>query len=194
MKSKITTGRGDGGKTTSLDGDSFEKNHPRMEAAGALDMLRAQTALLRLQLQEQYPEDLMETDFLLFLLHLYFLIGTVISDPYMRKPEWRRGEIRKEHLARLEQEQGRLESGLNLPASFIVSASNTAAAQADIAAATARAFERRLVAFREATPGLQIPLVLSFVNRLSDYFFILARRLDNGQHQTLDYTFLEATD
>lgn len=191
MKSKVTTGKGDAGNTKALDGDAFGKNHPMMEAVGTLDMLRAQTALLRLQLQEQYPGELPEINFLLYLSHLYFLIGTTISDPYIRKPEWRRGEIRKEHLLRLEEEQERLESELNLPQSFIVSATDMVAAQADITAVCARTFERRFVAFSEATPDFYMPVCLAFVNRLSDYFFVLGRHLEHGRHQPVNYGLLE---
>ena len=55
MKSNVTTGKGDSGQTRALDGTQFEKCHPMMEAVGTLDTLRTHTALLRLQLQEQYP-------------------------------------------------------------------------------------------------------------------------------------------
>jgi cob(I)alamin adenosyltransferase len=191
MKSNVTTGKGDAGKTTALDGSAFEKSHPMMEAVGTLDALRAQTAQLRLQLQEQYPGELIEINFLLFLLHTYFLIGTTISDPYIRKPEWRRGEVTKAHLDRLEEEQQRLESGLNLPHSFIVSATNTVAAQADITASAARTFERRLVAFCLSMPDVHIPVCMAFTNRLSDYFFVLARHLERGHHQPVNYGLLE---
>lgn len=191
MKSNVTTGKGDSGQTRALDGTQFEKCHPMMEAVGTLDTLRTHTALLRLQLQEQYPDETGQIDFLLLLLHTYFLIGTTISDPQMRKPEWHRGEITMEHLQRLESEQQRLEEGLTLPHSFIVSATNPVAAQADVTASAARTFERRLVAFCQSTPEFQHPACLAYINRLSDYFFLLARHLEKGHHQPVDYSILD---
>jgi len=191
VKSNVTTGKGDSGQTRALDGTQFEKCHPMMEALGTLDTLRTHTALLRLQLQEKYPEETRQIKFLLFLLHTYFLIGTTISDPQMRKPEWHRGEITTKHLQRLESEQQHLEEDLTLPHSFIVSATNPIAAQADITASTARAFERRFVAFCQSTPEFQHPTCLAYINRISDYFFILARQLEKGLHQPVDYSTLE---
>lgn len=191
MKSNVTTGQGDSGQTRALDGALFEKCHPMMEAVGTLDTLRTQTALLRLQMQEHCPDETGQIDFLLFLLHTYLLMGTTISDPQVCKPESHRGEITMKHLLRLEMEQQRLEEGLTLPHSFIVSATNPVAAQADITASAARTFERRLVAFCQSTPDFQNPTCLAYINRLSDYFFILARHLEKGRHQPVDYSVLE---
>ncbi len=193
MKSNITTKQGDAGHTKALDGTTFDKSHPMIEAVGALDALRAETAMMRLQLQANNPDALTEIGFLHFLLHTYFLIGTEISDPYGRKPEWRRGEITREHLERLEAEQERMESGLRLPRAFIVTATNILAAQADIVASTARTFERRMVAFSAVTPDFACPVCQAFVNRLSDYFFILARHLEEGHHQPVNYELLDGT-
>ncbi|MCK5861530.1 MAG: ATP:cob(I)alamin adenosyltransferase [Candidatus Hydrogenedentes bacterium] len=187
MKSKLTTGQGDTGKTRTLDGRVLAKSHPALEAVGTLDALRTQTALLRLQLQKKEPEECSEINFLLFLLHTYPLIGTAISDPYIHKPEWRRGELEEKHLHFLEEEQKRLEAELNLPREFIVSATNILAAQADCTAVAARTFERRLVAFCQSTPDFDIPICLAFTNRMSDYFFVLARYLEKGHHEVVTY-------
>ncbi len=191
MKSKVTTKQGDAGNTKALDGSALDKSHPMIEAVGMLDELRTQTAMLRLQVQGEGPDALTEIGFLHFLLHTYFLLGTIISDPHGKKPEWRRGEITREHLAQLEAEQERMEAGLRLPRAFIVSATNTLAAQADIVAAVARTFERRMVAFCLATPDFDHPVSVAFVNRLSDYFFILARHLEKGHHQPVNYELLD---
>jgi len=191
MKSSVTTKQGDAGQTKALDGNAFDKCHSMMEAVGALDALRVQTALLRLQLQDKNPEALPEIGFLHFLLHTYFIFGATISDPYRRKPEWHHGEITQHYLDRLEAEQEHLESGLRLPRAFIVSATNALAAQADITACAARTFERRLVAFCRETPGFECPICLAFANRLSDYFFILARHLEKGYHLPVNYEILD---
>jgi len=191
MESSVTTKKGDSGQTRALDGAAYGKDHVLMEAVGALDALRAQTALLRVQLQEQQPEALEEIGFLLYVLHSYFLIGSAISDPHNQKMEWRRGQLNPGHLQRLEAEQARLEAALRLPRAFIVCAVNALAAQADITAATTRTFERRLVAFAKAMPDFDAATMLAYVNRLSDFFFILARHLENGRHQPVNYELLD---
>lgn len=188
MKSQVTTKYGDGGMTRSLGGDKVPKDHPIVEATGALDTLRAELALLRLEMVERPGgESSPEADFLWWLLHMCFVMGAEISDPLRKHPEWRQGEVGPKHLAHLEKEQARLEAATPLPRAFIVSATNRAAARADITTTMARAFERRLVSLKSAVPEFQADNLLAFVNRLSDYLFILARHLDGGEHHPVDY-------
>ena len=188
MRSIVTTGKGDTGQTHTLDGEAVYKDHPITEALGALDMMRTQIALLRVQLLETRPEARQETDFLLFILHTCFLIGSSVADPHNRKPEWHPVRLHPVHLEKLEAEQARLEATLQLPRAFIACAANTLAAQADVAASATRGFERRLVALRKETPDLAGGLTGAYVNRLSDYLFIVARFLEQGRHQPLDYS------
>ncbi len=191
-RSQVTTKRGDAGETTALSGDDLPKSHIIVECTGTIDELRAHTALLRLQILEREPNrnDGM-ADFLFWLLHTYFLIGTACSDPLDKHPEYRRDNIGPDHLARLEQEQARMEEALSLPSSFLVSASNSLAAQADVACTVARRLERNIVRLKEAFPAWQSADILRFVNRLSDTLFIVARRLDGGHHVPVDYGVLD---
>ncbi len=192
MKSQVTTKRGDHGFTTALSGESFPKSHPVMECVGTVDELRAHTALLRLQILEAKPADYEAlAAFLLWLLHAHFLIGTACSDPRNRHPEYRKGAITPRDIARLEAEQLRLEERTPLPHSFIVAASNPLAAQADIACTVARRLERHVVRLMEVIGEFQASDILIFLNRLSDYLYILARSLEHPQHTIVDYTILE---
>jgi len=188
MRSIVTTGAGDAGQTHTLDGEAVYKDHPITEALGALDTMRTQIALLRVQLLENRSEARQETEFLLYILHTCFLIGSSVADPHNRKPEWHPVRLQPVHLEKLEAEQARLEAALHLPRAFIVCAANPLAAQSDVAASATRAFERRLVALRMENPDLAGGLIGAYVNRLSDYFFILARSLEQGVHQALDYS------
>jgi len=189
LHSQVTTKYGDGGMTRTLGGEKVPKTHPILQANGALDSLRARLARLRLMILERNPADAEElAAFLWWLLHVCFVAGAEISDPLWKHHAAHPGKIGPDYLAKLEGEQARLESITTLPHAFIVSASNLASAEADIAATVAREFERRLVAMHEALPEFACDDLLSFTNRLSDYLFILARRLDNGKYQTVDYT------
>ncbi len=188
MKSMVTTGYGDSGQTHTLDGETVFKDDPVIEALGALDTMRTQIALLRTQLQEHRPETREETEFLLFVLQTCFLIGSAVGDPRNRKPEWHPIQLNASHLKKLETEQARLEASLCLPRAFIVCAANIQAAQADVVASAVRSFERRLVALRREYPEAPDSLYTAFVNRLSDYFFILARYLEQGRHHAMEYS------
>lgn len=190
MKSVVTTGNGDGGETRTLGGELLSKGHPIIECTGLLDRLRAQIALLRLQLLERKPEAQEEAEFLYWLLHCCFLIGSRVNDADNVHPECRHGDIEERHLRRLEAEQERMEATLQLPKSFVVSASNTLAAQSDCTATFARDFERGLVRAAEIVPELRQTLLLPFANRMGDFFFVLARYLEDGEHLSVDYTRL----
>lgn len=192
MKSRVTTKNGDGGTTRTLGGDIVSKGDIVIACTGRLDTLRAQTARVRLQLIGACG-DSEETlsGSLYWLLHVFFLLGTQLNDPENKHPEYRKEEVSEKHLARLESAQEALEGELNLPKAFIISASSVLAAEVDVLATVARDLERSVVRLQAAVPGFEGGHVLAFVNRLSDYFFVVARYLEKGAHQVVDYGVLE---
>jgi len=190
MTSRVTTGHGDGGFSRTLGGDSLPKSHPVMEAVGAVDELRAQVALLRQMLLREHPEDHDSAELLRWIMVASFPIGTECSDPARAKPTYRAVELTQANLARLEQAQARMEAAIEWPNAFICGAGTVLAAQADIAAISARTLERRIVALRADYPDFAGDVILPFVNRLSDTLYVLARYLEGGQHDPVDYGLL----
>ncbi len=192
MKSHVTTKGGDHGESTTLGGERVRKSHVIMEAVGTLDEVRAHLALLRTGVlasgREEWEQD---AEFLHWLLHICFLIGTELSDPHRRHPEYRRAELSPGHLSRLEAEQARVESGLALPHAFIVCAGTPLAAQADLAATVARRLERAVVRLAEDVPRLEEGPLLPFLNRLNDYLFVVGRRLEDGRHLPVRYEVVD---
>ncbi|MDX9975235.1 MAG: ATP:cob(I)alamin adenosyltransferase [FCB group bacterium] len=192
MKSQVTTKRGDQGNTTALSGDSYPKSHVIMECVGGIDELRAHTALARLMILRERGDDGKEVgDFLFWLLHTYFLIGSACSDPLDKHLEYRWDNLAKKHIDILEREQLRIEALTKLPHAFIVSAANELAAQIDVTCTVARRLERAVVRLKEAVPEWRSDDIMVFLNRLSDYLYMLARYLENGQHISVDYAVLE---
>lgn len=195
MRSRVTTKNGDGGVTRTLSGDVLSKAHPILECTGRLDALRAQLALLRLEIITVEPDEVEAIEkFLFWLLHCCFIVGAEVNDPERKHPEYRQGEIGPFHLDCLEKAQARLEAKTQFPRAFIVSAGNRAAALADVTATVARDFERSLVRLSEALPQFNAAALLAFTNRLSDYLYILARHLDNGKGQAVDYGVIYEID
>ena len=123
-------------------------------------------------------------------MHCCFALGAQISGLSASADSSVPG-IRATHLQQLKEEQDRLEQALTLPPAFIATATNETAALADQTATAARTLERRMVACQSAVPLFADPLALAFVNRFSDYLFILARHLEKGNHETVDYTLLD---
>ncbi len=192
MTSPVTTKRGDTGTTMILAGERLPKSHPILQTTGKVDSLRAQTALLRMQILERGTAQQRELDEPLFwLLHCYFLIGTAVNDPSGKHPEYRQADLDETHLTRLEEIQSALEARVSLPKSFIVSASNSLSAQADVVATVARELERALVQLKDVIPEFEVAAILAFINRLSDSLYIMARFLEEGNHVPVDYSVLE---
>lgn len=192
MKSRVTTGVGDEGNTRTLSGEMLPKSDVILECTGCLDALRAHTAALRIDVAKLDREDAQDrADFLFWVLHVCFLIGTEVNDPRNAKPEYRVGIVSEKHLQKLEEEQGALEATLQLPRAFIACATNRLSAEVDIAATVVRRLERNLVRLKQDVPEFEASEILRFVNRLSDYFFVLARYLEDGHHQAVDYSALD---
>ncbi|MBI5095029.1 MAG: ATP:cob(I)alamin adenosyltransferase [Candidatus Hydrogenedentes bacterium] len=192
MKSRVTTKQGDQGQTRALSGDRYSKSHLIMECVGSVDELRAQTALVRLLVLQEKPQAHEHiAEFLFWLLHTYFLVGTECSDPMVKHPEYRKAALAQTHVDRLEAEQMDMEAKLKLSRKFIVSASNVVSAHVDIAATLARRLERNVVRLKEAYPEFDVTLLLIYLNRLSDTLYILARYLDGKSITPVDYSVLE---
>ena len=187
-RSNVTTKRGDRGDTNTISGERYSKSHLIIECCGKLDTLRAETALCRLMLMESGREDADDlAEFLLWILHVYFLVGAQCNDPLNKKPEHRREDVSPRHVERLEEFQADLEARAPVGRVFIASASNRLAAHIDLACTAARAFERDVVRLREQYPAFEGDAILTFTNRLSDSLFVLARFVEDGNHTPLDY-------
>jgi len=191
MTSRVTTGHGDAGFSRTLGGDSLPKSHLIMEAVGATDEFRAQTALLRQLLLRERPDDHESAALLRWIMVASFPIGTECSDPARAKPAYRAVELKAAHLAKLEEAQARMEAAIEWPNAFISGGATVLAAQADVAATSVRTLERRIVALREAYPDFAGEIIIPFVNRLSDTLYVLARYLEDGEHDPVHYDLLD---
>lgn len=187
-KSHVTTGQGDAGTTRALNGRTYPKDHVLMEAVGALDDLRARTALLKIHIATSHPT---QGEFLEWLMNAYFSIGTALSDPEKQKPEYWQVTLNTSHLAKLEAEQSTLEPHIDWAKSFVVGAATEQGAHADLAATAARQLERRIVSVKGEIPTFDDSVITPFINRLSDYLFVLARYLDGGSYIAVDYERLK---
>ena len=195
MRSQVTTKHGDKGRTVTISGDELSKSHPVIECCGDLDAARAETALCRLALLNSGRDDAKElAEFLFWLLHVYFLIGSQCNDPGNKHPEYRKEDIAAKHLAKLEEVQARFEAKARLPGTFVVSASNELAGRFDLLCTTVRRLERSVVRLRETVAEFDADAMLAFLNRLSDCLYMMARYLDDGLYTPLDYSVLGIED
>jgi cob(I)alamin adenosyltransferase len=192
MKSQVTTKHGDGGATRTLGGDAVSKADPTIECTGAVDAVRAQIALLRLEILERKADDAERiAEFLFWVLHVLFLVGTQCNDPRKKKPEYWHEPIAPKHLDKLEAYQAELETVVTLPKKFTVSAGTYLGARADVVVTEVRALERAITRLKESIAEFETDQLLPLINRLSDTLFLVGRTLDDGEAIPLDYEALD---
>ena len=158
---KIYTRTGDDGTTGLADGSRVNKDTPRIEAIGEIDELNSTIGVL---LTHDLPTRLRDT--MTAVQHDLFDLGGELSVPG-------HSIISASHITRLEHELDALNASLAPLKDFILPGGSRGAAAAHVARAVCRRAERALVtlASREGVP----PLLLQYLNRLSDLLFVAAR-------------------
>jgi cob(I)alamin adenosyltransferase len=168
---KIYTRTGDSGTTGLVDGSRVPKHAARMEAIGAVDEANSALGLVLVTLEGEAAADVRR------LQNDLFDLGADLATPgedfapsemalrsVPAQAEW------------LERRIDALNECLEPLRSFILPGGSEAAARAHIARAAVRRAERAMTALAAEAPVN--PAALAFVNRLSDYLFVLARTLN----------------
>jgi cob(I)alamin adenosyltransferase len=168
MAFKIYTKTGDKGETGLFGGARVPKNHIRVEAYGTVDELNSYIGLLRdLVDTPQYKAVLKDIQDRLF------NIGSVLaSDPSknMITPDIKLSDIQM-----LENEIDTMENDLPPLKNFILPGGHSTVSFCNIARTVCRRAERMVVALN--TNENVTPSVMEYLNRLSDYLFVLGRKI-----------------
>lgn len=166
----IVTRTGDKGTTGLYGGARLPKDHPRICAYGDVDELNAvlgvvlASAHLPVDARKQLTE----------IQHLLFRVGGDLATPLQKESKQER--VSSEHVANLEEWIRQLEGDLEPQRAFILPGGTSAAAHLHLARTVCRRAERSVVALQKSEPVN--PDVQVLLNRLSDYFFLLARKLN----------------
>ena len=170
---KIYTKTGDKGMTSLADGQRVEKKCERLEAYGTVDELNSQLGLLMTYCGEQDNKFLMEVQ------RNLFVVGGCLAGAEIDKPlstEGMEAEIdRLTAIVEEAQEDKRFH--------FILPGGSRAAAVAHVCRTVCRRAERAMLRVKSEDGDLDG--MVRYVNRLSDYLFILARKL-NVDNNTKD--------
>lgn len=170
-KSDIYTRKGDSGSTSLVGGVRVPKTHVRLEAYGTVDELNSHLGLLETYLAEDRDKDL-----ILFIQHKLFSIGSYLAtdpDQTEYKPQ---SKLFAEDIVRLENEIDAIDETLPKMTAFIIPGGSRASAQAHVCRTVCRRAERRIWVLKSDQDIDE--LITTFINRLSDYLFILSRRLN----------------
>jgi cob(I)alamin adenosyltransferase len=175
QKARIYTGTGDRGRTSLFSGERVPKNFERVEAYGDVDELNSILGILAGALPEEISELGGEIrQFQSDLLHVGAWLATTPDSPFSADLM----EITDEQITRLEEAIDKLEENLPTLRSFIIPGGHGSAAYAHMARTVCRRAERhvvRLTAEAHGTHPESLRGVITFLNRLSDYLFVLAR-------------------
>ncbi len=166
----VYTKIGDKGKTTFFGCGLVQKNDPRIEAFGALDELNSVIGLTL-----AFVEDEKLTPILTKMQHDLFQVGSDLAGSALEENALPR--IKEDHVKELETHIDEIEKIVGEQTQFILPGGTKASAFLHMARAITRRAERSLVAVQSV---IEInPQVLIYVNRLSDFLFVLARQANN---------------
>jgi len=173
---KIYTKKGDSGTTQLIGGTRVPKHHIRIEAYGTIDELNSFIGLLRDQpINESHKNILLEIQDRLFTIG-----SSLASDP--EKSKMKIPDLKEEDVVLLEHEIDKMEEQLPELKSFVLSGGHTIVSYCHIARCVCRRAERMVVHLAEN--DFVDPIVTRYLNRLSDYLFVLSRKLGAELHAT----------
>ena len=168
---KVYTRHGDQGKTSLVGGQRVSKASKRLEAYGTVDDLSSNLGLLAAMLQEGY-----EYEIIIRIQNCLFNVCTNLATNQDETPLYPSAHLPEGEIAFLEQEVDAIMDMLPERQGFILPGGTREAAQAHVCRTVCRRAERCIVALsEEATVS---PEVQQYVNRLSDYLFVLAKKLN----------------
>ena len=170
-KSLVYTKTGDKGTTSLVGGSRVPKTHIRLEAYGTVDELNSNLGWLY-----TYLLDEADRHFILGVQHKLFAIGSHLAtdqETMQLKPA---SIITSGDVESLEHEIDKLDEQLPELCAFIIPGGSRGASVCHICRTVCRRAERRILALSETCTIS--PEVFAFVNRLSDYLFVLSRKIN----------------
>lgn len=177
MATRIYTKTGDDGSTGLFNGERVKKSHLRVEAYGTIDETNATIGLARLHTGASEPE----IDAMLGRIqHDLFDLGADLCTPEAGAPAaFAVPRIEERHVARIERDIDALTDELPPLKAFILPGGTPAAAALHLCRTVCRRAERLMVALA-APDGTGVSRqALQYVNRLSDFFFVASRYVND---------------
>jgi cob(I)alamin adenosyltransferase len=166
---KIYTRTGDYGLTSLFGGKRVSKADLRIDTYGTVDELNSWIGLLRDQ-----PVNNERTEFLIFLQDRLFTTGSILAtepgNTKVKIPSLSAIDIKN-----IENEIDKMDAGLEPMRSFILQGGHQSVSFCHVARTVCRRAERLTIALNASEPVDE--LVIQFLNRLSDYLFVLARKM-----------------
>ena len=170
-KSLVYTKTGDRGTAGLIGGTRVSKTHIRLEAYGTVDELNANLGLLITYLNEEH-----DREFLLHVQNKLFAIGSHLATDQDKVRLNEVSIITPADVEQIEHEIDAADEILPPLSNFVLPGGAAGAAVCHICRTVCRRAERRILTLSESSTIS--PELLAYVNRLSDYLFILSRKIN----------------
>jgi cob(I)alamin adenosyltransferase len=176
MGFKIYTKTGDEGETSLIGGVRLPKHHIRIEAYGSVDELNSFIGLVRDQQIDEHAKQV-----LISIQDRLFTIGSLLAvgkeDTKMKLPS-----LNEDDITLLEQEMDNMDEQLPEMKHFVLPGGHTTVSHCHVARCVCRRAERAVLKLAENEKVDQ--MIYKYLNRLSDYLFILSRKLTQDLNVT----------
>lgn len=168
---KIYTRTGDTGTTSLIGGKRVEKNSPRLEAYGTVDELNSCIGLLAAD--PAIASHLATLETLHIVQSRLFDVGAYLATDNSASPDMQPAGLASSDITAIEEQIDLMTTQLPKLTSFVLPGGCAAAAKAHLCRTVCRRAERRVLTL--AGKAAVASEVTTYLNRLSDYFFTLAR-------------------
>jgi len=169
MSTKIYTKTGDKGKTSLIGGTKVFKSDIRIETYGTVDELNSYIGLV-----SDYTPDEHQRSILKATQDRLFVIGSSLACDPEKQTGLHIPDLKEEDITLLEKEIDSMNEKLPAMKHFILPGGHAAVSSTHIARCVCRRAERLCVNMQQHELFVE-PLILKYLNRLSDYLFVLAR-------------------
>lgn len=169
MAIKIYTKTGDQGKTSLIGGTKVPKSSIRIEAYGTIDELNSFIGLTSDLISHEHSKTILKE-----IQDRLFTIGSSLACDPDKEPLLKIPDLKEADIEMLEKEIDKMTGDLTAMKSFILPGGHTAISTAHVTRCVCRRAERICVNMQEQEIFVD-PLVIKYLNRLSDYLFVLAR-------------------
>ena len=169
MSTKIYTKTGDFGRTSLLGGTKVPKSNIRIESYGTIDELNSFIGLVGDYLTDNESKNILRE-----IQDRLFTIGSSLACDPNKEPLMKIPDLKEQDVKLLEDEMDKMNEVLPEMKNFILPGGHVAVSMAHIARCVCRRAERLCVGMKESGSFVE-PLVIKYLNRLSDYLFVLAR-------------------
>ncbi|MBC7687839.1 MAG: cob(I)yrinic acid a,c-diamide adenosyltransferase [Aquabacterium sp.] len=169
MALKIYTKTGDLGKTSLIGGTKVPKSHLRIESYGTVDELNSYIGLVSDLITDRSGKEMLKE-----IQDRLFTIGSSLACDPEKEPLMKIPDLKEADVLLLENEIDAMNVGLVPMKHFILPGGHPAVSTTHVARCVCRRAERLCVNMQEHQLFVE-PLVIKYLNRLSDYLFVLSR-------------------